>query len=157
VRADLSTKGTGVRYRKPRQGEGTAWLVADLGQGDYLCYWYAGPSDGLLVGQARAATASEAVAWGRLRTPRVRIRTTDACSYWAGTAPRPEGFSNSWFEPDAMIAPDPSPSGYTPPQSGEPVVERVDRRANQCQQTKEPIDSDPQSQVVGAGAGGSSC
>ncbi|HSS10516.1 MAG TPA: hypothetical protein VLL25_11560 [Acidimicrobiales bacterium] len=154
MRADLSTKGTGVRYRKPRHGEGTAWLVADPDQGDYLCYWYAGPSDGLLVGQARAATATEAVAWGRLRTPRVRIRTTDACAYWAGTAPRPEGFSNSWSDPDGMIAPS---SPGDPPQSGEPVVERVDGRAKQHQQTKEPIHTDPQSQVVGAGTGGSSC
>ncbi len=87
------------RHQAPTPGDGTAWLVADLELGDYLCYWYAGPSDGQLVAQARAATAAEAVAWGRLRTTRVRIRTPDARSYWAGTAPRPEGFTSTWSDP----------------------------------------------------------
>ena len=88
------------RHRTPKHGDGTAWLVVDRARGDYSCSWFAGTHDGRLVEHARIATASEAVAWGRSRTARVRIRTADACTYWAGTAPRPEGFSHSWTEPN---------------------------------------------------------
>jgi hypothetical protein len=79
-----------------RRGEGTAWLVADRVADDYRCYLYAGPNDNHLVEEARSATAAEAVAWGRQRTSRVRIRTDAARSYWAGTAPRPPGFAETW-------------------------------------------------------------
>jgi hypothetical protein len=89
------------RHRRRRHGEGTAWLVADRVRHDYLCYWYAGTNDGHLVEQSRAGTAVDAVAWGRERTPRVRIRTGAARTYWAGTAPRPAGFVESWTTPDA--------------------------------------------------------
>ena len=88
------------RHRTPRHGDGTAWLVVDRLKGDYLCSWYTGTDGGHLVEDARLSNASEAVAWGRLRTSRVRIRTADACTYWAGTAPRPEGFSHTWADPD---------------------------------------------------------
>jgi hypothetical protein len=84
-----------------RHGEGTAWLVADRQRDDYLCYWYAGTNDGHLVEQARAGTAGDAVAWGRERTPRVRIRTRAARTYWAGIGPRPADFAESWTTPDA--------------------------------------------------------
>ena len=82
--------------RTAREGDGTAWLVADRAHGDFLCYWFVGPSDQRVAEQARAASADEAVAWGRLRTTRVRIRTDDGCSYWAGSAPQPEGFRHTW-------------------------------------------------------------
>jgi hypothetical protein len=88
------------RHRRRRHGEGTAWLVADRLNCDYLCYWYAGTNDGHLIEQARAATAMDAVAWGRERTPRVRIRTDAARTYWAGTAPRPATFAESWTSPN---------------------------------------------------------
>src|SRR5687767_14779449 len=88
------------RQRTPKHGDGTAWLVVDRAKSDYSCSWYAGTHDGRLVEHARVATASQAVAWGLSRTPRVRIRTADACTYWAGTAPRPEGFSHTWADPD---------------------------------------------------------
>ena len=90
------------RHRTPRHGDGTAWLVADRLKGDYLCSWYTGTHGGHLVEDARVPTASEAVAWGRSRTSRVRIRTADARTYWAGTAPRPEGFSHTWTDPDSI-------------------------------------------------------
>jgi hypothetical protein len=68
-------------------------------KGDYLCYWYTGTGEAHLVEQARAANAEEAIGWGRDRTSRVRIRTADARSYWAGTTPTPEGFARTWEGP----------------------------------------------------------
>ena len=82
--------------RGAREGDGTAWLVADRARGDFLCYWFVGPSDQRVAEQARAASADEAVAWGRSRTTRVRVRTDDGRSYWAGSAPRPDGFQHTW-------------------------------------------------------------
>jgi len=92
------------RRRHPRHGDGTAWLVADRLAGDFLCYWYAGPNDAYLAEHARAVTAVDAVAWGRLRTARVRIRTADAHTYWAGSAPRPDGFRSTWTEREVAPA-----------------------------------------------------
>jgi len=87
--------------RRPRHGDGTAWLVADRARGDFDCYWYVGRAGDHLGAQARAATSEDAVAWGRARTSRVRIRTVDGRSEWAGAAPRPEGVSNTWTTPTA--------------------------------------------------------
>lgn len=97
----LDREGTIVtrHQRRPRHGDGTAWLVADGAQGDFACYWYVGRAGDHLGEQARAATADEAVAWGCARTTRVRIRTLDGCSQWAGAAPRPEGLSHTWTSP----------------------------------------------------------
>jgi hypothetical protein len=92
------------RHRSPEHGEGTAWLALDRAQENYSCSWYTGTNDDRLVEHARIPTASDAVAWGRSRTPRVRIRTADACTYWAGTAPRPAGFSHTWTDSDANAA-----------------------------------------------------
>ena len=89
---------------KPRTGDGTAWLVADRIKGDYLCYWYTGVCDGHLCDHGRVPTAVEAVAWGRRRTPRVRIHTADTYTYWAGTASRPEEFTHTWIVPDPAVA-----------------------------------------------------
>jgi hypothetical protein len=85
--------------RRARHGDGTAWLVADRAHGDFLCHWYVGPSGDHLGERARAATAEDAVAWGRARTTRVRIRTADGCSQWAGSAPQPEGLFRTWSTP----------------------------------------------------------
>jgi hypothetical protein len=84
------------RTPEPQRGDGTAWLSADHARGDYVCYWYAGPNDGVVVEHERAANATDAVAWGLARTTRVRLRSTDAHTYWAGTAARPEGFTRTW-------------------------------------------------------------
>ena len=101
------------RHQAARHGEGTAWIIADFERGDYLCYWYAGRYDSQLAEHARVATDTEAVAWGRTRTSRVRIRMTDALTYWAGTTPRPAAFSHTWSDSDATDAPH-SPPGDDP-------------------------------------------
>ena len=90
------------RHRQSRHGEGTAWLVADGTATGFHCYWYGGRAGDRLVEQAHVASASEAVAWGRDRTPRVRIHTAEGRTYWAGTAPRPEGLAHSWSGHDAV-------------------------------------------------------
>jgi hypothetical protein len=84
------------KRREARRGEGTAWLVADRLTDDFYCYWYTGTNDGQLVEQAGPWSANDAVAWGRDRSPRVRIRTRDGQTEWAGTAPRPATFTASW-------------------------------------------------------------
>lgn len=81
-------------------GDGAAWLVADRREpAGFHCYWYTGPAEDHLVEQAHIAGATQAVAWGRSRTPRVRIRTADARSSWAGSAPRPAGIVHTWIDP----------------------------------------------------------
>jgi hypothetical protein len=102
------------QHRRPGHGDGTAWLVADRAEGDDICYWYAGTGDAHLVEHARAASAEEAIDWGRDRTPRVRIRTADARSYWAGTAPRPEGFARTWDPTDEHDRRSPPQAPATP-------------------------------------------
>src|SRR5436190_19779954 len=100
VIADVSTtNGTTMSRPHPRHhGEGTAWLVSDRRHGAYQCYWYTGSNDGRLREHASVTTAADAVAWGRLRTRRVRIRTDDARTLWAGTAPRPTAFAATWTD-----------------------------------------------------------
>lgn len=109
------------RERPSQYGNGTAWLVVDRSNGEYLCYWYAGTNDGHPVERARVASAADAVAWGRRRSPSVRIRTGDSRTYWAGTAPRPGGFDHTWTDhhPDRGSGSDleadlgPGPTGGT--------------------------------------------
>ena len=60
------------RHRRRRHGDGTAWRVADRAHDDYPCYWSAGPSDGHISEQARAANMGRQ--WGRRRAPAVRPR-----------------------------------------------------------------------------------
>jgi hypothetical protein len=86
-----------TRSGHAERGDGTAWLVEDGARGDYFCSWYVGPYDGQLAEHARLATSAGAVQWGRDRTTRVRIRTA-ARTYWAGSAPRPDGFTLTWPE-----------------------------------------------------------
>ena len=82
-----------------RQGDGTVWLVADRRDGRYGCYWYTGPNDGRLAEHAHVADVTSAVAWGRTRTSRVRIRDVAGRSVWAGTGPRPAGLHHDWSDP----------------------------------------------------------
>ena len=93
------------RHPPARPGAGIASLVVDPANADYRCYWYAGKADDHLIEKARAANASDAVAWGRRRTPRVRIRTPNGRTSWAGTAPRPQGFDYTWDDKDTTGGP----------------------------------------------------
>lgn len=92
------------QQRRAEPGEGSVWLVLDRSTGGYVCYWYAGANEGRMVEQARAASAADAVAWGRERSPRVRIRTDDARSSWAGAGPTPDGYELTWSAPVAAPA-----------------------------------------------------
>lgn len=84
-----------------RTVDGTAWLVADrLETAGFHCYWYTGRAGDHLAEHAHVEGTTEAVAWGRRRTPHVRIRTADARTSWAGTAARPAGIAHSWTEPE---------------------------------------------------------
>ena len=83
-----------------RTGSGTAWLVADGAEPlGFHCYWYTGRAEDHMVEHAHIPGATAAVAWGRQRTPRVRIRTPDRRSAWAGTVPAPAGITLKWIEP----------------------------------------------------------
>jgi hypothetical protein len=85
---------------KPRTGDGTAWLVADGAEPTgFNCYWFTGRAEDHMVEHAHLVGATAAVAWGRGRTPRVRIRTADTRSWWAGSAPRPAGIALTWIDP----------------------------------------------------------
>jgi hypothetical protein len=84
---------------------GTAWLVADQARHDFLCFLFGGPSDGRLRESTRQPTAPAAVAWGRSRTPRVRIRTPSGRTFWAGTAPKPDGISFTWVDGEDVDRP----------------------------------------------------
>lgn len=79
---------------------GIAWLVADtMEPAGFHCYWYTGRAEDHLREQAHVFGEASAVAWGRRRTPRVRIRTADRRSSWAGSAPRPAGVGHTWTDP----------------------------------------------------------
>jgi hypothetical protein len=94
-----------------RAGEGLAWLIFDAGGGlfQYQCYWKGGHCDDHLIEHARMATDTDAVDWAAARTPRARIRMPDHRTYWAGSAPRPNGFAGTWRGPIATSNPDPVP------------------------------------------------
>jgi hypothetical protein len=84
--------------------DGAAWLVADRARGDYVCYQYNGPAEDHLLAQDRATTAQAAVAWGRERTTRVRIRTAGGHTYWAGADAKPAGIPSSWTDREVVAA-----------------------------------------------------
>lgn len=110
--------GTARSRRRPsRVGHGTVWLVADRAAGDFRCYWYGGTNDGHLQETCTVGTAADAVAWGRRRTPQVRIRTRDGFSSWAGTARRPSGISNTWVKAD--LGPAGGDAGGAAPAAGD--------------------------------------
>jgi hypothetical protein len=91
-----------------RAGEGFAWLIFDAG-GDlfqYQCYWMGGHCDDHLIEHARMATDAEAVGWAAARTARARIRMPDHRTYWAGSAPCPNGFAGIWRAPVQTSNPD---------------------------------------------------
>ena len=75
-----------MRHRARRHGDGTAWLVADRAHGDFSCGWYVGPGGDRLAERARAGTAAEAVAWGRV--PRLKCESGPATRVRIGPARR---------------------------------------------------------------------
>ena len=97
-----------TRRWAPRRGDGSAWLVADRLTDKFDCYWYTGANDIQLVEQTSASIASEAVTWGRAHTPRVRIRTRDGQSQWAGSGVRPDTFTVTWDDTPT----EPFPAGH---------------------------------------------
>ena len=108
------------RHGQVRPGTGVAWLVSDRLDEGYLCYWYGGADDAHLFERTRAASAADAIAWGRQRTPRVRIRTSEGRTYWAGPGPAPDGFVDSWRDREATTPP--APPGPTPELTTAPNV-----------------------------------
>ena len=141
--------------RSPRHGDGTAWLVVDRRNGDYLCYWYAGLDDAHLVERARARTRADALAWGRRRTSRVRIRTAESFTYWAGTASRPQGFIRTRTD---AVAPSSSGTGQLLPDRSDAPDHR--RCATPSPAHDQAILSSQAGEVAGLGrttSGGSPC
>jgi cytidine deaminase len=75
-------------------GKGTVWLapIEDSERDGWAGYWDLDP-DGPPTPLEKApgcATAQEAVAWGRARTPRIFIRLQPKGEYWwAGVGPPP--------------------------------------------------------------------
>lgn len=86
------------RLRRPAAwvGQGTAWLVHDAGRDCYHCYWLVGRPNDHLIERTTEPSAAGAVGWARCRTPSARIRLADHQTYWAGTAPAPQGFAGTW-------------------------------------------------------------
>ena len=111
-----------------RDSRGTAWLVADRSKGDYLCYWYTGAGDAHLVEHARAASAEDAIVWGRDRSLRVRIRTADGLTWWAGSSPTPEGFARTWTPASPGPAGELADAPFAPSPTGNIPVQQPDER-----------------------------
>jgi hypothetical protein len=94
--------------RTARRGEGTAWLVADGSNDDFLCYWYFGAGGGRLADQARVTSERGAVAWGRERSTRVRLRSTNGRTYWAGSDDKPDAIAHIWQDQNSTGATGPA-------------------------------------------------
>ena len=93
---------------------GTAHLVYDQAADVYHCYWFGGRSDDHLIEHAEVATAADAVAWAKSRTPRARIRLPDHRTYWAGASPSPGGFAGIWKPPASMTSTRPGLAVHAP-------------------------------------------
>jgi hypothetical protein len=90
------------RGRAARRGEGMAWLVADSANDEFMCYWYFGAGGDRLAEHARVASEGGAVAWGRERSTRVRLRATDGRTYWAGSDPKPDAIAHMWRDQEIV-------------------------------------------------------
>ncbi|GID25250.1 cytidine deaminase [Paractinoplanes brasiliensis] len=87
------------------RGRGTVFVHPDLSGGEtvWTGYWErsAGAGEvekGVLQEGPNFATAGEAVAWGRVRTPRVVVVNAEGGLAWAGEGAPPEGIPDSWEE-----------------------------------------------------------
>jgi len=77
-------------------GQGIVSLIYDASRHVYSCYWFIGASEDGLIDHCVAPDAAAAVEWARIRSGRVRIRTPDRRTYWAGADPAPGGFAGIW-------------------------------------------------------------
>ena len=90
------------------RGRGTVFVHPDLSGGTQVWtgYWErsGGSSDvgdaqtGVLEEGPNFLTAGAAVAWGRLRTPRIVVVDADGALSWAGEGVPPEGIGARWRE-----------------------------------------------------------
>jgi cytidine deaminase len=90
---------------QPFQGRGTVFVHADSAGGErvWTAYWERSSSAeeaerGVLEEGPLWPDPEAAVAWGRLRTPRVVVVDADGELYWAGTTPAPTEISRAWGE-----------------------------------------------------------
>ncbi|GAB2609844.1 hypothetical protein Aab01nite_23910 [Paractinoplanes abujensis] len=89
------------------RGRGTVFVHPDLSGGEtvWTCYWErsGGNTDaekGVLEEGPNFASAAQAVAWGRVRTPRIVVVDADGALAWAGEGPAPEGIPATWEDKD---------------------------------------------------------
>jgi cytidine deaminase len=92
-------------------GSGTVFVHPDIAGGRqvWTSYWERSSGTGTGTGDAEPAgileegptwdTAAEAVAWGRIRTPRVVVVDARGTASWAGDTPRPAGIEQDWSMP----------------------------------------------------------
>lgn len=96
--------GTPVPARlRGYEGTGTVFVHPDLAGADQVWtgYWErstgsAGERTGILEEAPNFGTPEEAVAWGRLRTPRVVVVSTEGELAWAGAGEPPPPISARW-------------------------------------------------------------
>ncbi|MEY2570059.1 MAG: hypothetical protein QOE63_409, partial [Acidimicrobiaceae bacterium] len=72
------------RLLDDQRGHGAVSIVKD-GDDGYRCSWYAGAASEDLIECARVPSTTDAVSWGRARTPRVQLRMSSTEVYWAGS------------------------------------------------------------------------
>ncbi|MEV0132033.1 cytidine deaminase [Dactylosporangium sp. NPDC050688] len=85
-------------------GTGTVFVHPDVADGRqvWTAYWErsSGTADaepaGILEEGPTWDTAADAVAWGRIRTPRVVVVDAQGGTSWAGDTPRPAGIEQDW-------------------------------------------------------------
>ena len=88
-------------------GSGTVFVHPDVADGRqvWTAYWErsSGTADGEPAGILEEGptwgAAGEAVAWGRIRTPRVIVVDAQGSTSWAGNSSRPAGIHQDWSTP----------------------------------------------------------
>jgi cytidine deaminase len=86
------------------QGRGTVFVHADSAGGDrvWTAYWERSSSAeeerGILEEGPVWPDPEAAIAWGRVRTPRVVVVDAEGELYWAGSTPAPSEIGRAWGE-----------------------------------------------------------
>lgn len=86
--------------RRP-PARGLVCLVRDEHSGQFDCYWYRGRQEDHLVEQASCEDQSSAIAWGRARSGRVRVRDHRQTA-WAGSDSVDDGQTLTWNSSSQM-------------------------------------------------------